>query len=385
MKRIQPRVALLIQTASSWSRQVLKGIATYAHEHGPWEVFIEPRGLYEKLRIPRGWKGDGIIARVNHPDLARAIRRAGLPAVNVSWSGSHSESIPKVVPDETACGELAARHFLTNRFEHFAYVGPIDQQGYVDRLGRQFVRSVRDAGYHCQRFSISSETALGEFPDDRVRPSLTRFLQLAPKPLGLFVWNDRLGRDTIAASQSAKLVVPHDVAVLSAEYDPLLSSLGAVPLSCVDMLPVKVGYEAARLLDTLLDGGRPPSAPVLVSPVGIVQRQSTDTYAVEDPEVAGALEFIRDHVDEPMNVTDVLRAVPLSRRALEQRFSRTLGRSPAAEIRRAKIAKAKGLLVETDLPIPVIADRVGFRHAEVMIRCFRREVGISPGVYRRSH
>ena len=62
----RPAIALLIQTASAWSAEMLRGIAEYAHEHGPWDFFLEPRGPYERLKLPRQWRVDGVIARVDH-------------------------------------------------------------------------------------------------------------------------------------------------------------------------------------------------------------------------------------------------------------------------------------------------------------------------------
>jgi AraC-like DNA-binding protein len=59
-----------------------------------------------------------------------------------------------------------------------------------------------------------------------------------------------------------------------------------------------------------------------------------------------------------------------------------LGRSPAAEIRRAHLDHAINLLARTNLPIHQVAAASGFNHNEVMNRVFRREVGMTPSAYR---
>jgi AraC-like DNA-binding protein len=73
-------------------------------------------------------------------------------------------------------------------------------------------------------------------------------------------------------------------------------------------------------------------------------RQSTDTLAVDDPDLASAVAFIRSHATDPIQVKDVLRAVAVSRRWLERRFREVLGRGPGAEIRRVRLARAEPVL-----------------------------------------
>src|SRR5262249_43073168 len=96
-----------------------------------------------------------------------------------------------------------------------------------------------------------------------------------------------------------------------------------------------------------------------------------------------AVRFIREHADQPIRVGNVLEQVSVSRRSLEQRLFVEPGRSPAAEIRRVHLPRAMELLTRTELPIPAVASASGFLHPEVMIRAFRREVGVSPTAYRR--
>jgi LacI family transcriptional regulator len=50
-----------------------------------------------------------------------------------------------------------------------------------------------------------------------------------------------------------------------------------------------------------------------------------------------------------------------------------------------RLQSAKKLLVETDLPLAVIAKRAGFSHVEYLCAAFRQAVGLPPGIYRREH
>jgi LacI family transcriptional regulator len=144
----------------------------------------------------------------------------------------------------------------------------------------------------------------------------------------------------------------------------------------------KLGYEAAKLLARLMAGKRAPRKPVHLPPVRVVVRQSTDVMAIIDRDMVQVLRYIREHANEPITVRDVLRAVPVSRRALEQRFRALLGRSPLQVIRRAHIERAKQLLTDTDMQMPAVADASGFANAARLSLLFRRETGMTPSEFR---
>ena len=372
------QICLLVQTSNDWGRQVLKGVATYANEQGHWDFHIEPRGIYERLRLPNDWQGDGVIARMTHKGLAAALRRANVPVVNVSWLGQHSQTAPKVVSDEVATSRLAAEHFLDKGFESFGYVGPVHELGYDDTLGQEFTRIVTERGLPCAKFKSEHGTSKGR------RARLRRWLSRLPRPVGIFVWDSTNGREITSQCAGLNIRVPDEVSIVCSEHDPLNSAMATVPLSSIDLVPTRVGYEAAALLDRMMDGKPAPKKPILISPIGVVHRQSSDTAAVDDLIVAEALAFIRNHLSEPIQVVDLEHRFGLSRRVIEYRFSQVLGRSPAVEIRRARLERARRLLVETNLPIAKIAPLAGFNHPEVFIRAFQREIGVSPGEFRRS-
>jgi AraC-like DNA-binding protein len=52
------------------------------------------------------------------------------------------------------------------------------------------------------------------------------------------------------------------------------------------------------------------------------------------------------------------------------------------EIQRVRLDHAKKMLRETDLPIPQIAASSGYNSVSYLTRIFRREVGVSPTIYR---
>jgi LacI family transcriptional regulator len=60
-----------------------------------------------------------------------------------------------------------------------------------------------------------------------------------------------------------------------------------------------------------------------------------------------------------------------------------LNRTPASEIRRVHLERAKRLLEETDLPIPDVAEAAGYGSPEYMAGIFRSELQTTPLKYRK--
>lgn len=127
----------------------------------------------------------------------------------------------------------------------------------------------------------------------------------------------------------------------------------------------------------------PPTAH-FIDPLRVVVRQSSNVLAVHDADVSRAMQFIREQACKGIDVSDVLRAVPVSRRILEERFRRLLGSSPHEEIVRARLERVKQLLIETKLTVAQIARKTGFGHPEYLSVAFKREVKTLPGRFRRS-
>jgi LacI family transcriptional regulator len=209
------------------------------------------------------------------------------------------------------------------------------------------------------------------------------WIRSLPKPLGLIACNDFRGIQALDACRRAGIAVPEEVAVVGVDNEELVCTLAYPPLSSVVPNARSIGYEAAALLNRLMKWGPAPTTPLFIPPVEVVTRLSTDVNAIADPDVAAAMRFIREHACEGIAVADVLSQVPVSRSVLQRRFRNLLGRSIHGMIAGVRLQRAKRLLVETDLPLSVIAQRTGYSHVEYLCAAFRQAVGLPPGAYRR--
>jgi LacI family transcriptional regulator len=207
------------------------------------------------------------------------------------------------------------------------------------------------------------------------------WLRSLEKPVGLLARDDLRAREVLDACRLAGLHVPEEIAVLGVNDDELICEMADPPLSSIIHNARRVGYEAAAMLENLMSGGK-VLADIVVDPLGVHARQSTDLLAIEDAEVAKAVRFIREHACDGIRVDDVLDQVTLSRRALEKRFRAAVGRPPHMEIRRAQLERVKQLLVTSDYKLERIAEMTGFSTAQYLAGLFHRIVKMTPGAWR---
>ncbi len=377
------RVAVLVDTSTTWGRAVLRGINSYRLQHGQWEIFVEARGLEERLRVPRGWRGDGVIARVSTLEMARELKAMQIPVVNVSGIEIPEATFPRVTTDLPASARLAATHLLERGFKHFAYFGLVGLN-YVNAHRTVFAELVRRAGGDF--FSLAVRPMVGAEPDWRLDlASLGEWIKGLPKPIAVLCWNASSAREIVFACHEAGVPVPEEVAVLSQANDEALCETSVVPISGIAVSGEGIGMQAAKLLDGLMCGRKAPRQPILIAPLGVVTRQSTDTLAIGDSAVVKALSFLRQNPGAHIHVEDVARQAGVSRRVLERRFVELLDRTPADEIRRVHLERACQLLVETDMALSQVAEIAGFSSQAYFSDLFRRQNGVAPLQYRRKH
>jgi LacI family transcriptional regulator len=371
------KVALLIETSNAYARGLVQGVVHYVREHRPWSFQMMEQGRGDDPPPwLADWDGDGIIARIETPRIARAVVKSGLPAVDLS-AARLVPSLPWVETDDAEIAHLAAEHLLERGFKHFGYCGDARFNWSVWREG-YFSEQLRKAGHDCQTFR--SDFGLTNLDSDS--RALARWLHALPKPVGIMACYDRRGQQVLDACRNAALAVPDEVAVVGVDNDELLCELAAPPLSSVIPNTHRTGYEAAALLDRMMTGKKVGAKAHLIAPLGVAARQSTDVLAIDDREVASAVRFIREHACEGINVADVMRVVSLSRRLLEQRFQRLVGRTPHEEILHVRLNRVQRFLAETDLPLYLIAERTGFEHVEYLSVVFKRELGKTPREFR---
>lgn len=374
-------VALLIETSNGYSRGLLEGVIAYTKERANWLVHLTER---ERGAAPpawlKSWGGDGIIARIETDAIGQQLKTFGVPIVDLS-AARHATGVPWADTDDRAIAQLAVDHFTERGFTQLAFCGDAGFQ-WSKKRGIHFRDIAASRG--CQVFEHESRArfdAAYDLATDQRR--IMKWLSSLPRPIGIMGCYDYKAQQLLDACRQLNIAVPTEVAVLGVDDDRLICELSEPTLSSVIPDTKQTGYEAADLLNRMMAGEQVPiDEPLITQPLGVHIRQSTDTLAIEDEDVARALHYIRRNAMSKIRVTDVLQHVSLSRRSLEHRFKKWLGHTPHEEIQRIRTKRIKQLLHDTDLTVLDISQRTGFEYAEYMAAAFKRETGMTPTEFR---
>lgn len=373
------RVALIVETSLASGRGILRGIGRYAHESDRWSLFHVARGLREATPDwLSSWSGDGVIARVHSPELTSLLASLELPVVDVLGVVPDAP-FPRVHVDEGAIASEAFSHFRERGFNHFAFYG-ISDENWSPRRRDSFLAasggqaSVFEAPHEEDQASIESMSRL------RV------WLRNLPKPCSILVASDNRGLILLETCRSEGILVPEELAVLGVDNDQTLCEISSPPLSSIRAGHDRVGYEAARLLDQMMNGASREKIadPILVPPTGTVIRGSSDTLAIGDPVVARGISYMREHLGESLTNERIAKACGVSRTLFQQRFRAAMNQSVREHLIGMRLRRAKLLVESSQLTLADIAERCGFRHQEYLGEVFRRHFGVSPGRLRRS-
>ena len=365
---------------SPMSPERLNGIARFARERH-WHMMSTDRMLHRLS----GWNGDGALVTLrNDPFQLQTVRhllRRGIPVVDLTCE--HPEiGVPRVIGDHFRIGQSAGRHFIERNFTNLAWFSSACTK--VHDLRYRGLMDVRD-GRDVRRLVVCE--ALGERKRDdwnAISRWLGGELVRAPKPLGVVCYDDSDAARVADVCRAYGLSIPEEVAILGIGNDTFICEYQETPLSSVIHDSEATGYRGARLLDRLMDGDRPPSAPILIPPRGIVIRKSTETIAASDPTVRRALAYIDAHLASAFGIAQIADELGVTAISLHRLFRKHLGRRVGDEIRRARIAKAKILLQTSDLKIGGIARKTGFCNLAHFTRTFKRTCGMNPSAYRRT-
>ncbi len=388
----QRKIILMMETSRTYGRSILRGIARYARTHGPW-VFYRSAPFYWGANETKNslvslfrLHVDGIVLREqsNRRQIKR-ILSLGLPTIVSPYTEPFPGS-PNILTDDVAIGRMAAEHLLHRGFRYFGYCGFGDCYFWSRERGRSFCRRVRQAGFETHCYEYEQPKSASRRSWEAEQDILVAWLKSLPKPAGVMACNDDRSQYILEACKLAGLRVPEEVAIIGVGNDDLICDLAAPPLSSVALSAQKAGYEAASALDALMSGQTIRDDTTVVRPNRIVTRQSTDVFAIADPYVLEVLRCIHTRAKkDALQVDDILKCVPVSRRDLYNRFSRVMSRSVHDEIKRVRMEECARLLISTELPISEIASRMGCSDAKNLARYFRQAMGMNPRAYREQH
>jgi LacI family transcriptional regulator len=250
----------------------------------------------------------------------------------------------------------------------------------LDQRCDAFEELAKQAVAECHVFRATIAAMQSDWESEQEQ--LAEWIRALPKPIGVMAANDERGLQVLDACRRAHVAVPEQVAVIGVDNDEPLCDLSIPPMTSIDVNAEGVGYEAAALLDRLMDGRKASGKMTKIAPRGVVTRLSTDMVASEDEEVNRAVRYIRENACKGLQVVDVVAYMGMSRASLQQRMKQIVGRTIHQEIQRVRLARVQELLVMSGMTIKQVTREAGFASVQYMTRVFRAVTAETPARYR---
>lgn len=374
-----PLVAVLVETDDTWGRKVVTAIANTARA-ADWNLVICPRDSQRRLRIPARWGGQGVIASLRDRSTVRHVKSCGLPAVDVSTMMPKETWLGRVSTADDVRAAMAFEHLRNKGFSRFATYAPRIHR-YPDARAQYFTDVAKSAGCECFQFAAPSNSANSVWLA-RYKDVLT-WLESLPTPIAVYTPDPYPARHLSEICARASIKVPQDIALISGDDDDVLCKVATPEITSIEPNCFQIGKHACEMLHELMSDKNIEPFQVLIPPIGVIERQSTDVLAIEDTELAEILHLIQERASAGLNVGDILRRFPMSRRSLEIRFQESLKRTPSEEIRRVRLQEAHRLLLNTDLPVSAVARAVGLSSGPALSHAFRKYLGCTPSDVRK--
>lgn len=378
------KILLLTDFSSGYGRSLLEGVVRYAREAGPW-VFYRMPLYYRELHGDEGvvrwaeeWGADAIIAQLTDVDL-NVLNRLDIPIIVQNYK-ERCHGLSNLTGDYYGTGVMAAEFFIRKGYKAFAYYGFTDTVWMRER-GEGFRDAVSEKGYPVYTFDDGRQLSDGQWNFDAERVS--RWLLDLPKPIALFACDDYYALQITEVCKMYNIDIPGDIAVLGVDNDNLLCNISDPALSSIELDVENGGYEVGKLLHQFIEKKITAPADVIIKPVRIVSRGSTERFAVSDKYIGQVLSYIDENYCNPLSVDDLIRIIPYSRRVLEKKFKSETGMSVYQYIQQQRIEKFAALLITTDLPLTEAAAGAGFPDYKNVSRIFVKMKEMTPLQYRK--
>lgn len=349
-------------------QQELRGIVDYAREHG-WR--LEMPQMFGLRNHIRSWRGDGYLT--DSGCEVEALHEAGVRVVGLSLDPVLRRLADGVVaPDNLRIGVVAAEYFLRRGHRHFAVC--------TDCYGRDraFEERIAQDGFQAVRLSMPRC-----FRSPRTLEQLARRIARLPRPCGVFCNNDWEATAVLNAAGLAHRKVPEEIALIGVGNEELLCTATEPRLSSVETRLYERGVRAARMLDRMMEAG-PPETPelILVPPSGVIERGSSNSFAVADVRLRRLLNLLEKSAAGPVQVADLARRGRLDESTFYRQCVAALGIPPKRLLLDLRLGMACSRLLDTDDTVAAIAEECGFPSPGALFEQFRRKYGCTPGRWR---
>ena len=382
------RLVYLTDFSEQFPYRLLRGIYQYAQEtKEPWTVCRMPSSLRDLETFDRfvswckEWKADVVIGQFLPKDDLQEFRRNGIIVFAQDFI-SMFPNVPNITADYKKTGELAAERCVARGFRNFAFFGN-NGMCWSDARRDGFRDYLVEAGYGDRVYIYDRQriSNLWYYRQDLLRD----WLLSLPKPVGVFCCDDNQAVILAEACNVLGIQIPYEVAILGVDNDEILCNMANPPITSIDVDIERGGYEVAAMTVQMKHDPTYLGNDIVLQPLHIVTRESSNVITTKDVQVHQALTFIHSNLNHKITVTDVLAQVPMSRRLLEQRFLKATGKTIYQYISEQRIDLFARMLLDTKEPIANLAARMDEPDPKSLTRRFKELKGCTPSEYRKQN
>lgn len=373
------KILLLIDYSSEFDRKLLRGLVQYSKENGPWLFYRLPSyysTMYGEggiLKWAKEWEADAIIGQWNN-DTADLLKDLDIPVVLQNYH-HRSSTYSNLTGDYKGTGRMAAQFFAQRMYRNFAYFG---------------VKEVVWSDERCEGYRREVERINGQFtcfesdkPEDEIRQEVSEWLKTLPKPTALFCCDDAHALFISETCKICNIHIPDDISLLGVDNDDLICNISDPPISSIELEVERGGYSMGRLIHQQIKKEHEGIFNIVINPIRIELRQSTEKHNIKDHYIEEAVKYIESHYDSDLSIESLLTHIPLSRRNFEVKFKKALGTSIYQFILNCRINHLADLLLTTDRSLADLASEAGFRDYNNISRIFKKFKGCSPLEFRQ--
>ncbi|NCB01378.1 MAG: helix-turn-helix domain-containing protein [Spirochaetia bacterium] len=369
-------VGISLHFQDTYDKEVTLGIIEFAKGQPQWRL-SGPIGGLSDSGMRKEEQLDALITRIEHINDLKHYKNLHIPIIDIAGA-FHESGIYSVQNDDESTGKKAGDFIRDMGVYSVAYCGVKDASWSSQRLNG-FSKSI---GKPFQEIPSFTHT-LGFYKNQKLSKALYKFLQGLAIPTAIFCCNDIVALKVTRHILDLGYQIPSQLSVVSVDNDPLLCTLATPTLTSVALNCFSIGYKAASTVLKLLEDKKDEVETIaLISPLEVVERESTQIFLTHDEVVDKGLIFIKEHVNEGINVEDVIKVSATSRRNLEIKWKKARGKTILSDIIEQRMKVAKRLLRETNATIESIALECGFNTSQRFYAIFKREVGFSPKKWR---
>lgn len=366
-------------------RRLTPSLTPFARKMQDYRVLSIHRSIDELGPMLRDLQPSGLITEWLPEKTDQLLQlKLNIPTIVVATDQIIPNALSADV-DDWAVGREAAETFSFTGFRSLACLG--NGTPYSDQRIEGFKKAFSNTELP---FSVYIENGFEDtrYSESFHRPSMemNKWLELLPKPVGIFAVHDPLGRFLCSACTQLGLEIPTDVSVIGANNDPLVCGLTYPMLSSVSIPWDTLGEQVATAMERMIAGEKlQTEEPILVQPSGVILRHSANHLALEDPLLRRAMSFLNERMQAQISIGILCEELNIPRRTLERKFKEQFKCTPWEMLCQLRVKKAKQLLAETNHPISMISELAGFNDAERMAVVFKRISGNTPSYFRKIH